>query len=40
MDIPNEVIEANMTSEDDIWQMFFDGASKHVLQARLLSVWG
>jgi len=27
-DILDEVIEANMTSEDDIWQMFFDDASK------------
>ena len=27
-DIPNEVIETNMTSSDDIWQMFFDGASR------------
>jgi len=27
-DILNEVIEANITSSDDIWQLFFDGASK------------
>jgi len=27
-DIPNKVIEANMTWEDDVWQMFFDGASR------------
>jgi len=27
-DIPDEVIEANMTSSDDVWQMFFDGASR------------
>jgi len=26
--IPNEVIEANMTSEDDVWQIFFDGAPR------------
>ena len=25
-DIADEVIKANMTSEDDVWQMFFDGA--------------
>jgi len=24
--VPDEVIEANMTSSDDVWQMFFDGA--------------
>ena len=27
-DIPDEVIEANMISEDDVWQMFFDGAPR------------
>jgi len=27
-DIPDEVIEANMISEDDVWQMFFYGASR------------
>jgi len=27
-DIPNEVIEANMTLSDDVWQLFFDGASR------------
>jgi len=27
-DIPNEVIEANMTSNDDVWQMCFNGASR------------
>ena len=26
-DIPDEIIEANMTSSDDVWQMFFDDAS-------------
>ena len=26
-DIPDEVFESNMTSEDEVWQMFFDGAS-------------
>ena len=26
LDIPDEVIEANMTSGDDVWQMFFDDA--------------
>ena len=28
MDIPDEVIEANMTSEDEVWRMFFDGVSR------------
>jgi len=27
-DISDEVIEANMTSDDDVWQLFFDGASR------------
>ena len=27
-DIPDEVFESNLTSEDEVWQMFFDGASR------------
>ena len=27
-DIPDEVFESNITSEDAVWQMFFDGASR------------
>jgi len=27
-DISDEVIEANMISNDEVWQMFFDGASR------------
>jgi len=27
-DILDEVIEANITSNDDVWQLFFDGASR------------
>jgi len=27
-DIPDEVFEFNITSEDEVWQMFFDGASR------------
>jgi len=27
-DIPDKVIEANITSEDEAWQMFFDDASR------------
>jgi len=26
--IPDAVIEANITSSDDVWQSFFDGASR------------
>ena len=27
-DIPDEVFESNITSEDEVWQMFFDGVSR------------
>ena len=27
-DISDEVFESNITSEDEVWQMFFDGASR------------
>jgi len=27
-DIPDEVFEFYITSEDEVWQMFFDGASR------------
>ena len=27
-DIPDEVIETNMTSNNNVWQMFFDDASR------------
>jgi len=27
-DIPDEIFESNITSEDEVWQMFFDGASR------------
>ena len=27
-DVPGEVIEANMTSKDEVWQMFFNYASR------------
>ena len=26
-DIPDEVFKSNVTSEDEVWQMFFNGAS-------------
>ena len=38
--IPDEVIKANMTSEDDVWQMFFDGASRTGLTCKITAgVW-
>jgi len=27
-DIPDEVFKSNITSDDEVWQMFFDGASR------------
>ena len=27
-DIPDKVFESNITSEDEVWQMFFDGVSR------------
>ena len=27
-DIPNEVMKDNITSSEDVWQLFFDGASR------------
>jgi len=27
-DIPDELIEANMTPNDEVWKIFFDGASR------------
>ena len=27
-DIPDEVFDSNITSEEEVWQMFFDGASR------------
>ena len=27
-DIPDEVFESNITLEDEVWQIFFDGASR------------
>ena len=36
-DIPDEVIEANMTSSDNVWQLFFDGASKTGLKGKIVA---
>ena len=27
-DIPDEIFKSNMISEDEVWQIFFDGASR------------
>ena len=40
MDIPDEVIEANMTSEDGVWQMFFDDASRACLTSKIITGGG
>ena len=39
-DIPGEFIEANITLSDDVWQLFFDGASRTGPRARLSQEWG
>ena len=39
-DIPDEVLESNVTSEDEVWQVFFDGASRIGPRARSLPAWG
>jgi len=36
-DIPNEIFESNMTSEDEVWQMFFDGASRTDPKGRIIA---
>ena len=36
-DIPDEVIEANTTSDDEVWQMFFDGASRMGLKGKIVA---
>ena len=39
-DISIEVFESNMISEDEVWQMFFDGASKTGPKGKIILVWG
>ena len=39
IDIPNEVIEANIISEDDVWQMFFGGASRTGPTGKIIAEW-
>jgi len=36
-DILNKVIEANITSDDEVWQMFFDGTSRTVSKGRIVA---
>ena len=35
-DIPDEVFESNITSEDEVWQMFFKGASRIGPKGRII----
>jgi len=35
--ILDEVIKANMTSSDDVWQMFFDGALRTGPKGKIIS---
>ena len=39
-DILDDVIEANITLDDDVWLLFFDDASKPDQRTRLLPEWG
>ena len=36
-DIRDEVIEANMTSDDEVWQIFFDSASRVVSKDKIVA---
>ena len=36
-DIPDEVIEANKTSSDDVWEFFFDGASRTEPKGKIIA---
>jgi len=36
-DISDEVIEANMTSNDEVWQMIFDGASRTCSKCKIVT---
>ena len=38
--IPDEVIEANMASSDDVWQMFFDGALRTGSKGKIITRMG
>lgn len=36
-DIPGENIESNLTTEEPIWQMFFNGASRAGLRGKIIA---
>jgi len=36
-DIPDEVFESNITSKDEVWQMFFDGASRIGTKGKIIA---
>jgi len=36
-DIPDEVFKSNMTSEDEVWQMFFDGALRTCANGKIIA---
>ena len=39
-DIPDEIFESNITSEDEVWQMFFDGASRINTKGKIIAGMG
>ena len=39
-DIPDEVFESNVTSEDEVWQMFFDGVSRIGSKGKIITSVG
>ena len=39
-DIPDEVFESNITSEDEVWQMFFDRASRIGTKGKIIASVG
>ena len=36
-DIPNEVFKSNIISEDEVWQIFFNGASRIGLKGKIIA---
>jgi len=39
-DILDEVIKANITSSDEVWQLFFDGASRTRPKGKIITGGG
>jgi len=35
--MPDEIFEFNLTLEDEVWQMFFDGASRIVPKGKIIT---